>query len=216
MDVQQEQHKSHQIPLIINLLVHNQQGAFGCLPAMKLLTAEAVEPLSFFAFSTALSTTIVPTCFAFSGTDVEDFAMSAISPIALVGGKGLRGRKSEKVSWPAQRENGKDMTRSTSERELAFRFNFFAISRIRVRTHGTCRLSPKSRFRKIRELCRINWTWLNSCFVSIYQKPGSIGRLKITDGESRGATRFAFLFALNTTSRSLYLSTSCCFDPVLW
>jgi len=67
------------------------------IPAIKLFAAEAVEPLSFFALVTALSTTIEAACFAFSGIESVDFATSVISPIALSGAEELSGRKSEKV-----------------------------------------------------------------------------------------------------------------------
>lgn len=48
---------------------------------MKLLIAEAAEPLSFFAFSTALSTAKFATCFVFSGIESEDFAISVTCPM---------------------------------------------------------------------------------------------------------------------------------------
>jgi hypothetical protein len=48
---------------------------------MKLLIAEAVDPLSFFAFSTALSTAKLATCFVFSGIESEDFAISVTCPM---------------------------------------------------------------------------------------------------------------------------------------
>ena len=48
---------------------------------MKPLTAEAVEPLSIFTFSTVLSTARVVNSFAFSGTELDDFAISVTSPI---------------------------------------------------------------------------------------------------------------------------------------
>jgi hypothetical protein len=53
-----------------------------CLPAMKLLTAEAVDPLSFLVFSTEVSTARLAACFAFSGIGSDDFAISVSWPIS--------------------------------------------------------------------------------------------------------------------------------------
>jgi hypothetical protein len=48
------------------------------VPEMKLLTADAADPLSFLALSTVLSTA---SCFASPGTETDDWAISVISPI---------------------------------------------------------------------------------------------------------------------------------------